>query len=89
MQSARLGSYTLAGLINGSSQATFIKFCELAKSWLAKGGKTLTVQWIPGHEGIKGNEIADSEARRYASKAVDPRTCIAQSLSNAKRQILA
>ena len=72
---------------NGSSQAALIKFRELAKSWLAKEGKTLTVQWIPGHEGIKGNEIADSEARRYASKAVNPQSCIAQSLSNAKRQI--
>ena len=72
---------------NGSSQATFIKFRELAKLWLAKDGKTLTVQWIPGYEGIKGNEIADSEARGYASKAVDPRSCITQSLSNAKRQI--
>ena len=28
---------------NGSSQTTFIKFYKLAKSWLAKRGKTLTV----------------------------------------------
>ena len=67
---------------NGSSQATFIKFHELAKLWLAKEGKTSTVQWIPGHEGVKGNEIADSEAREYASKPANPRSCITQSLSN-------
>ena len=33
------------------------------------------------------NEIADSEVRRYANKAAIPRSCIMQSLSNAKRQI--
>lgn len=60
-----------------------VKFRELAKLWLAKEGKTLTAQWIPGHEGIKGEEKADSEARGYASKPV----CITQSLRNAKRQI--
>ncbi len=72
---------------NGSSQATFVKFRELAKTWLAKEGKTLTVQWIPGHEGIEGNEIADEEARKHASKAVGHQSGITQSLSNAKRQI--
>ena len=46
----------LGKIPNGSSQATFIKFRELAKLWLAKEGKTLTVQWIPVHEGIKGNK---------------------------------
>lgn len=56
---------------NGSSQATFVKFRELVKTWLAKEGKTLTVQWVPGHEGIEGNKIADEEARKHASKAVD------------------
>ena len=70
---------------NGSSQATFIKFRELAKLWLAKKGKMLTVQWILENKGIKGNELADLEAQRYASKAVNPRSCIAQSLSNAKQ----
>ena len=47
----------------------------------------MTVQWIPGHEGIEGNEIANEEARKYASKAVDYQSGITQSLSNAKRQI--
>lgn len=55
--------------------------------WLAKEGKTLTVQWIPGHEGIKGNEIADKEARLHAKMPVNPHVRIKQSLSNARRQI--
>lgn len=30
-------------ILNKFSQATFIKFCKLAKLWLVKKGKTLTV----------------------------------------------
>ena len=72
---------------NGSSQSTFIKFRELAKTWLAKEGKTITVQWIPGHEGIRGNEIADTEARLHAKMPVNPQGRVTQSLSNARRHI--
>ena len=28
--------------------------------------KELTVQWVPGHAGIEGNELADQEAKKYA-----------------------
>ena len=74
-------------ILEQSSQATFIKFRELAKTWLAKEGNTMTVQWIPGREGIKGNPTADTEARVHARAPVNPPSCNTQSLSNARRQI--
>lgn len=37
------------------------QFRVLAESWL-QSGKELTVQWIPGHAGIEGNELADQDA---------------------------
>ena len=51
---------------NGSSQAAFIKFREGLKSRLQKG-KKVSVQWVPSHMGIIGNEKADQEAKKYAS----------------------
>lgn len=47
----------------------------------------MTVQWIHGHECIKGNEIANSKARVHTKMPVNPQACVTQSLSNAKRQI--
>ena len=51
---------------NGSSQSTFERFRKCAKWWL-KSGKRLTVQWIPGHAGILGNEIADIRPNKQPS----------------------
>ena len=46
-----------------SSQGIFKKFRDAAKTWL-QTGKQMTVQWIPDHTGIEGNEIADKEAKK-------------------------
>lgn len=55
-----------AGTIpNGSRQDGFRKFKQLTENWLSKG-KKVSVQWVPAHMGIKGNDIADAEAKRYA-----------------------
>ena len=56
---------------NGSSQGAFKRFRDIAKSWQDKG-KVMTVQWIPSHSDLKGNEIADSEARRFAQTPHNP-----------------
>ena len=68
-----------------SSQEIFRQFREAAKGWL-QGGKGLSVQWIPGHMNIEGNEIADKEVRKYAKTPPNIQTRRTQSLSSAKRQ---
>ena len=49
---------------NGSSQDGFRKFKQIAENWLSIGRK-ISVQWVPAHMGIKGNDIVDAEAKRY------------------------
>ena len=70
----------------GSSQAAFKKFRDAAKGWL-QSGKRMTVQWIPSHTGIEGNEIADQEAKKYAKVLPTPLTQAVQTLAHAKRVI--
>lgn len=50
---------------NGSSQDGFRKFKQIAENWLSIGRKIL-VQWVPAHMGIKGNDILDTEVKKYA-----------------------
>ena len=45
------------------------------------------MQWIPGHMGIEGDEIADKEAGKYAKTLPNIQTRRTQSLSSAKRQL--
>ena len=47
----------------------------------------MTVQWIAGHTGIEGNEIADKEAKKQAKLLPPPQTRTVQTLRNAKRRI--
>lgn len=47
----------------------------------------MTVQWIPRHTGIEGNEIADKEARKQAKLLPSAQARTVQTLSNAKRRI--
>lgn len=71
---------------NGSSQAAFIRVREGVKSWLQRG-KNVSVQWVPSHMGIIGNEKADQEAKRYAAIPPTPMTLGVQTLAHACRAI--
>ena len=71
---------------NGSSQAVFISFREGVKSRLQKG-KKMSVQWVPSHMGIIGNEKADQEAKKHAAATPTPMTQGVQTLAHARRVI--
>lgn len=59
-----------AGTIpNGSGQDGHRRFNQIAENWLSTGGKS-SVQWIPAHLSIQGNNIADGEAKRCAENPV-------------------
>ena len=51
-------------VLNNSSQDGFRKFKQVTEDWLSTERKT-SVQWVPAHMGIKGNNITDAEAKRY------------------------
>lgn len=70
----------------GSSQSVFKRFRDNAKWWL-RSGKRLTVQWIPSHSGIIGNEIADLEARTHAKVLSTTGTQGSQTIASYKRTI--
>ena len=74
-----------AGIIpNGSSQNAFKRFRDIAKNWQDKG-KVITVQWIPSHSGLKGNEIADREAKKFAHYPHSPLAEKTHTLSHAQK----
>ena len=55
----------LTGEIPESSQDAFIEFQELATM------AAVYVRWVPGHEGIEGNEEADRLAKEGAALPLD------------------
>ncbi len=73
-------------MANGSSQNTFKQIRDLAKAWI-QTGKRMSIQWIPGHTEIEGNEIADGEAKKYSKLAPTPMANQTQTLSNARRRL--
>ena len=82
-----LGVARNAGWIpKSSSQKVFRQFRDLAEGWL-QTGRELTVQWIPGHAGIEGNELADQLAKKCAKVPLAAEHDQAQSLSNARRKL--
>lgn len=43
-----------------------IRMANQVQRRMTRGSHTLTVRWTAGHEGLRGNEAADQEARRAA-----------------------
>lgn len=72
-------------ITKGSSQKLFKQFRDTAKMWMDGGGK-MTVNWIPSHSSIEGNEIADREAKKYANQKLEGAP-EAKTLAHAKRTI--
>lgn len=62
-----------AGFIpKGSSQAGFARFKEGSPT-LGPAKKMITVQWVPSHVGIQGNEEADIKAKKTRPNPLDSR----------------
>ena len=74
------------GIPKGSSQKVLRQFRDLAEGWL-QTGKELSVQWIPGHTGIEGNELADQEAKKQAKLPPAAELNLKQSPINAEQKI--
>ncbi|XP_029174069.1 uncharacterized protein LOC114942800 [Nylanderia fulva] len=58
----------LLALAGATTESYLVWDCMLALEELC-GKNKVTLVWVPGHQGIPGNEIADSLAREGASKA--------------------
>ena len=69
-----------------SSQETFKQFSILAEEWLPCR-KRMTVQSIPRHVGIEGNELANKKAKKQTKLPPSTDCAYHQTLSSAKQKI--
>lgn len=75
----RLDSQAVVQALGGRSakpaQSLLNLVHEACHEWLADGrrrGRQLTIGWVSGHDGVEGNERADSEAKIAASEGSSP-----------------
>ena len=61
----------IQGTEPGPGQALAIQAHEAA-SWLQERRVKVTIQWVPGHAGVEGNEQADQAAKQAAAKSLPP-----------------
>ena len=54
--------YRLSKTSDNPGQASQIRYIEASNRIVAQGA-TITINWVPGHEDILGNELADSLAK--------------------------
>jgi len=74
----------LKGTPSPSSQEAFLDFRRIRKRYSG----TIEVRWVPGHKGIKGNEIADELAKLGATEGEIANPGIA-TLAHSKKMIKA
>jgi ribonuclease HI len=55
----------------GPGQALALR-AHRAASRLASSGRPVTIQWVPGHSGVEGNELADQAAKQATSRPAGP-----------------
>ena len=52
----------------GPGQALARRGISVARAGIYSRGATVSIQWIPGHRGVTGNELADAYARNEAER---------------------
>lgn len=66
--------------VNKSAQALIHAFRQHIRRILKRTSKTLEIRWIPGHEGVEGNETADEAAKEAAGGETSAKHTLPKSL---------